>query len=205
VAKAKKKINSKVKKAKLKPRKPAPKKPAPTKPAPTKPAPTKPAKVQTKKRSQGKPLKTGQAKATKKGLTKAPAKVASKARKAKKASKVVKAKVASKAPPKVVVPELSWSDFFTPLDDRVLLRPSPAVTQTAGGIFLPDTSAESERPNEGHVLAVGPGPRSKKGSRRPMDVQLGDRVLFGSYSGTRLKLQGQDVVLLKETDILAIV
>ncbi len=94
-------------------------------------------------------------------------------------------------------------DFFTPLDDRILVEPAEASNKTAGGIYIPDTV--QERPNRGQVVAVGRGHRNKKGSLRPLDVQLGDAVLYGQHAGVSLALEGRDVILLREEEILAIV
>ncbi len=97
----------------------------------------------------------------------------------------------------------SFKDFFTPLDDRILVEPAAPAVKTAGGIFIPDMV--QERPNRGQVVAVGRGHRNKKGNLRPLDVQLGDAVLYGQHSGVSLALEGRDVILLREEEILAIV
>ncbi len=92
---------------------------------------------------------------------------------------------------------------FTPLHDRVLVRRIEAEERTAGGIIIPDTA--KEKPQEGEVLAVGAGARDEDGERIPMDVKVGDRILFGKWSGTEVKIDGEDLVIMKESDILGII
>ena len=92
---------------------------------------------------------------------------------------------------------------FRPLQDRVLIRGVEQENKTAGGIFIPDTV--KEKPTEGEVIAVGPGARSEDGKIHPLDVKVGDRVLFGKWSGTEIKVDGEDVVIMKESDIMGIV
>jgi chaperonin GroES len=91
---------------------------------------------------------------------------------------------------------------FRPLQDRVLLRAIARETKSAGGILIPDNAAE--KPTEGEVIAVGPGARAEDGRIQPLDVKVGDRVLFGKWSGTEIKLDGEDVVIMKESDIMGI-
>jgi len=91
-----------------------------------------------------------------------------------------------------------------PLGDRVIVEPVEKEEMTAGGIILPETA--KEKPQQGKILAVGPGRRDEEGKRIPMDVKVGDRVLFAKYAGTEVKLEEDEKVLvLKESDILAIV
>lgn len=116
-------------------------------------------------------------------------------------SSAAKAKAKSPRLKLVAGGKIQWADFFTPLDDRVLVEVE-VVTQTAGGLIIPGTV--SEKPNQGRVLAVGRGRLDKKGRMRPMDVGPGDRVLFPAFSGSTLTLQGQDVVILREADLLGI-
>jgi chaperonin GroES len=92
---------------------------------------------------------------------------------------------------------------FRPLHDRVLIRSIEQQERTAGGILIPDTARE--KPTEGEIIAVGPGARSEDGRIHPLDVKVGDRVLFGKWSGTEIKVDGEDVVIMKETDIMGIV
>jgi len=89
-----------------------------------------------------------------------------------------------------------------PLQDRVLIRRVEPERKTPGGIFIPDTA--QEKPAEGEVVAVGPGIRDEHGKVQPLDVRRGDRVLFGKWSGTEVKLDGEDLMMMKETDILGV-
>jgi chaperonin GroES len=90
-----------------------------------------------------------------------------------------------------------------PLGDRVVIEPAEQQEQTTSGIFLPETA--KEKPQEGKVVAAGPGARKENGDRIAMDVSVGDVVLYAKYSGTNIKLQGKEYLILKETDVLAIV
>jgi len=92
---------------------------------------------------------------------------------------------------------------FRPLHDRVLVKPLEAETKTAGGIIIPDTA--KEKPMEGKVIAIGPGARGEDGKLVPMDVKKGDRVLYGKWSGTEVKVDGDDMLIIKESDIMGIV
>lgn len=91
---------------------------------------------------------------------------------------------------------------FRPLGDRVLVEPLAAETKTKGGIIIPDTAGE--KPTRGKVVAVGPGARAEDGRLMKLDVKVGDTVLYGKWSGTEVKLDGKDRVILKESDILGI-
>ena len=90
-----------------------------------------------------------------------------------------------------------------PLQDRILVRRVEPETKTAGGIFIPDTA--QEKPMEGEVVAVGPGARDADGKLHPLEVKTGDRVLFGKWSGTEVKLDGEDLMIMKESDIMGVV
>jgi len=92
---------------------------------------------------------------------------------------------------------------FRPLHDRVLVRRVDAEEKTKGGIIIPDTA--KEKPQEGEVIAVGGGTRSEEGKITPLDVKAGDRILFGKWSGTEVVLEGEDLIIMKESDILGIV
>jgi chaperonin GroES len=92
---------------------------------------------------------------------------------------------------------------FRPLHDRVVVRRIDAEEKTAGGIIIPDTA--KEKPQEGEVVAVGPGARNEKGELVPLDVKAGDRVLFGKWSGTEVKIDGEELLIMKESDILGVV
>jgi len=91
---------------------------------------------------------------------------------------------------------------FRPLHDRVLVRRVTAEEKTAGGIIIPDTA--KEKPQEGEVVAVGAGTINEKGEVRPLDVKAGDRILFGKWSGTEVKLDGEELLIMKESDIMGI-
>ena len=92
---------------------------------------------------------------------------------------------------------------FRPLHDRVLVRRIEAEEKTAGGIIIPDSA--KEKPSEGEVVAVGNGSKAEDGTVTPLDVKAGDRVLFGKWSGTEVKLDGEDLLIMKESDILGII
>src|SRR5258708_16950675 len=91
---------------------------------------------------------------------------------------------------------------FRPLHDRVVVRSLEQDEKTAGGIIIPDTA--KEKPSEGEVLAVGPGARDERGQLGPLTVEKGDRILFGKWSRTEIKLDGQELLILKQSDILGI-
>jgi chaperonin GroES len=92
---------------------------------------------------------------------------------------------------------------FRPLHDRVVVRRITAEEKTAGGIIIPDTA--KEKPMEGEVIAVGPGARNEQGQTVALDVKEGDRILFGKWSGTEVKLDGEELLIMKESDIMGIV
>ncbi len=92
---------------------------------------------------------------------------------------------------------------FRPLHDRVVVRRIEADQKTAGGIIIPDSA--QEKPSEGEVVAVGEGARDEDGDRIPMDVKAGDRVLFGKWGGTEVKIDGEDLLIMKESDIMGII
>jgi chaperonin GroES len=92
---------------------------------------------------------------------------------------------------------------FRPLHDRVVVKRVTADTKTAGGIIIPDSV--QEKPQEGEVVAVGPGGRDEAGKLVPIDLKAGDRVLFGKWSGTEVKIDGEDLLIMKESDIMGVV
>jgi chaperonin GroES len=92
---------------------------------------------------------------------------------------------------------------FKPLQDRVVIRRLDQDEKTHGGIIIPDTA--KEKPMEGEVIAAGPGARDEKGELHALDVKVGDRVLFGKWSGTEVKIDGEDLVIMKESDILGVI
>ena len=91
---------------------------------------------------------------------------------------------------------------FRPLHDRILVRRVESDERTRGGIIIPDTA--KEKPQEGEVIATGPGARNDQGELVALDVQVGDRVLFGKWSGTEIKLDGEDLLIMKESDVMGI-
>ncbi|TJU85368.1 MAG: co-chaperone GroES [Mesorhizobium sp.] len=92
---------------------------------------------------------------------------------------------------------------FRPLHDRILVRRIEVDEKTAGGIIIPDTA--KEKPQEGEVIAAGPGARDDSGHLQPLDVKVGDRILFGKWSGTEIKLNGEDLLIMKESDVLGVI
>jgi chaperonin GroES len=92
---------------------------------------------------------------------------------------------------------------FRPLHDRVVVRRLKQDEKTAGGIIIPDTA--QEKPMEGEIIAAGPGARNEDGKLVPLDVKVGDRVLFGKWSGTEVKLDGEELMIMKESDIMGII
>jgi len=92
---------------------------------------------------------------------------------------------------------------FRPLHDRVVVRRIEADEKTKGGIIIPDTA--KEKPSEGEIIAVGPGGRDENGKLIPIDVKAGNRVLFGKWSGTEVKVEGEDLLIMKESDIMGVI
>ena len=92
---------------------------------------------------------------------------------------------------------------FRPLHDRVLIRRIESDEKTAGGIIIPDTA--KEKPMEGEVVSAGPGARGEDGKLQPMDLRSGDRVLFGKWSGTEVKLDGEELIIMKESDVMGVI
>src|SRR6059058_1194147 len=92
---------------------------------------------------------------------------------------------------------------FRPLHDRVVVKRVEEEGKTAGGIIIPDTA--KEKPMEGEIVAVGPGARGEDGTLHPLDVKKGDRILFGKWSGTEIKLDGEELIIMKESDVMGII
>ena len=92
---------------------------------------------------------------------------------------------------------------FRPLHDRVLVRRIEAPEKTAGGIIIPDNA--KEKPQEGEIVSTGTGARAEDGSITPLDVKAGDRILFGKWSGTEVKVDGEDLIIMKESDVLGVI
>jgi chaperonin GroES len=100
-------------------------------------------------------------------------------------------------------PEEENSMQFRPLHDRVVVRRLEQEEKTAGGIIIPDTA--KEKPQEGEVIAVGPGARDESGKLVPLDLKAGDRVLFGKWSGNEVKIDGEDLLIMKESDVMGVI
>jgi chaperonin GroES len=167
--------------------------------------------VAAKKKLKSKKAAPVQAKA--KTKAKSPTKIKAKAKPSKtvkpKKKAVIKKVTASKAvaPQKIsstAVKAAKWDQFLTPLDDRLLVKLEMGEKRTAGGLYIPDTAAASGN-RRGVVVAAGPGHKNKKGRTRPMDVKAGDTVVFSEFVGTMLNLNGADVQLVRETEILGII
>ena len=92
---------------------------------------------------------------------------------------------------------------FRPLHDRIVVRRTEAEEKSVGGIIIPDTA--KEKPMEGEVIAAGPGARNEAGQLQPLDVKVGDRILFGKWSGTEIRLDGEDLLIMKESDVMGII
>ncbi len=92
---------------------------------------------------------------------------------------------------------------FRPLHDRVVVRRIESEAKTAGGIIIPDTA--KEKPQEGEIIAVGPGGRDETGKLIPLDVKVGDRILFGKWSGTEVKIDGEELLIMKESDVMGVI
>src|SRR4029079_3938974 len=92
---------------------------------------------------------------------------------------------------------------FRPLHDRVVVRRIESEAKTAGGIIIPDTA--KEKPQEGEIIGVGPGARDESGKLVPLDVKVGDRILFGKWSGTEVKIDGEELLIMKESDVMGII
>lgn len=209
-SKAKKKAKAKKAPATKKVAKKAAKKPA--KKA-AKKAGKKPVKKTAKTTARKKLVKKASPKtktAKKPAVRKASAAVKATKKAVKKAIKVAKsAVVKSTAPVKQTKTSsqkkslAKWDSFFTPLDDRIVVIVDGPSERTAGGLYIP-ASVTSDRPNQGQVLAVGRGKKDKKGRIRPMDVKAGEKILFGSYAGMKMILNNQEVLMLREEDILGV-
>lgn len=164
----------------------------------------KPMKKQTVKKSVKKSVK----KPMKKATPKAAKKTAPKAVKVAKKTKAVAAKkpapneASTKA--KSAKRSVDLSSVFTPLDDRILVERMRAAERTPGGLYIPDSVASGDRPNQGRVVAVGRGHLSKKGRVRPLDVHLGDEVMFNNFAGSEVQIESQDYLLLREDEIIAV-
>ncbi len=142
--------------------------------------------------------------AAKKSPAKKTAKPATK-KTAKPAAKKPAAKATASKAKLQAVPSLrkNYDNVLTPLDDRILVAIDGAASMTAGGLYIPDSAAD--RPSRGQVLAKGRGRRNKKGQIRPLDVQVGDKVLYAAFSGTKITVGGDELLILREDEVLGIV
>lgn len=204
-----------VKKAVKKAAKPSPKKIVKkAKPAKT----AKPAvKAKSKKvvKAAPKAKSSAKSKAVVKQAVKKTVKTAKSAKPAKTAKPVKKAaapKVAAKSPvsaalvrPSAPVKLLDLKNFVTPLDDRLMVQLTEKDRMTAGGLFIPDSVSDMSGNLHGTVVAVGRGHFSKKGHLQPMDVKVGDKVVFASHSGSKIKIQNEDLIILRESDVMGVV
>ncbi|KHD89255.1 MAG: hypothetical protein OM95_04560 [Bdellovibrio sp. ArHS] len=100
---------------------------------------------------------------------------------------------------------MDLSGFVTPLDDRLIVQLSGAEKMTPGGLYIPDTVADTSGNLQGSVVAVGRGHMTKKGHLKPMDVQVGDKVIFSEYAGNKIEIQNEDLIILREGDVLGVV
>jgi chaperonin GroES len=103
------------------------------------------------------------------------------------------------------VKKVDLSNFLTPLDDRVIVQVAEAEKMTAGGLYIPDTVVDVSGNLQGFVVSVGRGHRNKKGHVRPMDLNVGDKILFSEYSGSKIKIQDQDLLIIREGDVLGVI
>lgn len=101
--------------------------------------------------------------------------------------------------------KLDLSQFVTPLDDRILIQPEKTEKMTPGGLYIPDTVSDVSGNLQGYVVAVGRGHMNKKGQVRPMDVQVGDKILFNEYSGSKITIQNEDLIILREVEVMGVV
>lgn len=166
----------------------------------------KPTSTKVKSVSKAKPAKAQAASKTKaKAAPKAVAKSATKKSAAKKpTAKVAPAKKASAQKP-AKKRGVNWSQFFSPLDDRLLVLREGPSERTPGGLFIPDSASAESRPNRGLVVAVGRGHLDKKGRMQPLDVQVNDRVLFDSHTGSEIDMLGETALILREREVLGVV
>lgn len=118
-----------------------------------------------------------------------------------------KALVKKAVPKKAIAkkPVMAWDGFVTPLDDRVLIELAEAELRTAGGLYIPNTVSDVSGNLQGRVVSVGRGRRDKKGRIHPMDLKVGDKVVFPQYAGSKIKIQDQDLMILRESDVLGVV
>ena len=158
----------------------------------------------TAKKAAKKAAKVLAKKAAPKKTPKSKVKLAAK-RKAAKPTKKAAPKTSLKAVQKSSLKSKDYSRVFSPLDDRVLVLKSGVSNRTPGGLYIPDSVSGEGRPLQGSVVAVGPGHRDKKGRLQPLDVRIGDTVMFNSYNGSEVKIDSNELLCLRESEIIAIV
>lgn len=180
------------------------KKPAPAKKTAPKKA-VKPAKKASAKKAVVKKAAVKKSAAKKPVAKKAVAKKAAVKSSPKAAASKVPAHLGFSAAPAKAAKKLDLSGFVTPLDDRLIVQVSGAEKMTAGGLYIPDTVADVSGNLEGYVVAVGRGHMNKKGHILKMDVAVGDRIVFSEYAGSKIKIQNEDLLILRESDVLGVV
>ncbi len=161
--------------------------------------------VKSKKKAVKKSPKKTPKTTLKKGAKKATSKATKMAAKSKPKA-VARAKMPKPAAPAVKSrpsPPIDWDSLILPLEDRLIVQPEAAREKTAGGLFIPGTTVA--RPSRGRILAKGRGRRNKKGQLRPLDVKVGDEVLYADWAGTSTEIAGKEVLILREEEILGIV
>ncbi len=170
------------------------------------------AKVAVKKAKKKIVKKTAATKKAKKAVVKKTVPVKAKTVKKTKSIKATKVKNAPKATSDKTVKsskansaQFDFQNFVTPLDDRLLVRISGSEKMTAGGLYIPDTVSDVSGNLQGTVVCVGRGHRSAKGHIRPMDVVVGDKVVFAEFSGSKIKIHNEDLIILRESDVMGIV
>ncbi len=197
-AKKKKVVKKPIQKAKSKT------KSAPPKKSPIKKSAAVKAKSKIKaKKITSKPAPKKAPPAVKKPLAKA-ARPAPAAKIKKQATSVVAPQKMSHLKPTAATPVKDLTDFLTPLDDRLIVRIAEAAKMTAGGLYIPDTVSDFSGNLKGQVVLVGRGHRNKKGHVRPMDVRIGDQVVFAAHSGSKINFQNEDLIILRESEVMGV-
>lgn len=154
-------------------------------------------KVSSKKTVSKKAVVKKASSVKKPAVKKTPTPAPKKANQSKQTSKISSTEVHTK--------KINFEGLVTPLDDRLVVRVSGAERKTAGGLYIPDTVSDVSGNLEGQVVAVGRGSMNKKGHVRPMDVTVGDRVVFSQFAGTKIKIQNEDLLILRESEVLGVV
>lgn len=154
------------------------------------------------------PVKKVKAKASSRPAKKSVSPARSAGKKVSAAKTVAKARSSNKAKSTSIVPvkksTMKWTEFVTPLDDRVMVQITEPERRTAGGLYIPDTASDISGNKQGIAVAVGRGHRDAHGKIRPMDVQIGDKVIFAEYAGSKIELLGETLILLRESEVMGI-